>query len=183
MLLITGLCYGAAAYADNVVDQSVLDNCTSCHGKQGVSTNSAWPNLAGQKRNYLVTQMRAFRDGIHQNALMSAPMQGLSNQQIDYLADYYAQLPAANAKSSTSLNESGRNVRAYCISCHGMHGQTVNSEWPNLQGQQKEYLYQQLLKYRDGTRIHPLMNVIAKELNEQQMSDVAEFYSQSQSLE
>ena len=71
-----------------------------------------------------------------------------------------------------------KNVRAYCISCHGKHGITVNEEWPNLAGQQKDYLQKQLLAFRDGTRNGPIMQVIAKELNEAQIEAVAEYYSQ-----
>ena len=175
-----GLCCALPIHAQQERLQATLKNCASCHGARGVAPNSSWPNLAGQKHEYLVRQMLAFRDGARKDALMSPPMQGLSDALIDQLADHYAKLPVAKGTSVANVNHAGKNVRAYCVACHGMYGETVNPTWPNLAGQQKEYTYQQLQKYRSGERVHPLMQVIARELSEEQMLQVAEFYSQQE---
>ena len=36
--------------------------CSSCHGVKGISMSPLWPNLAGQKEQYLIKQIKAFRD-------------------------------------------------------------------------------------------------------------------------
>jgi cytochrome c553 len=177
-LCLIGLSHADGLHAQEGIAKSTLDNCASCHGANGIATHSAWPNLAGQKSTYLARQMRAVRDGSRHSPLMSPPMKGISNAQIDTLAEYYANMPAAQGTPVTRVNQAGKNVRAYCISCHGVRGETVNPTWPNLAGQQKDYLYQQLQKYHKGERIAPLMNVIARELTQEQMLQVAEFYSQ-----
>ena len=66
--------------------------CAGCHGKNGISSNGMWPNLAGQKEAYLVSQMQMFKDGRRQNAMMSAMAKGLSDTDIANLAAYYASL-------------------------------------------------------------------------------------------
>lgn len=66
--------------------------CVACHGVAGISPNPQWPNLAGQKDQYLIIALKAYRDGDRQNALMSPLAQGLSDQDIENLAAYYASL-------------------------------------------------------------------------------------------
>lgn len=169
--------FSAVAQAESTVSiESLVNTCTACHGANGISSNSLWPNLAGQKSVYLATELKAFRDGRRQDPLMAASAKNLSDAQIDALALYYSKLPATMT-AAANVNQAGRNVRAYCISCHGIKGLTVNDLWPNLAGQQKAYLQKQLQAFRDDTRIGPSMQVIAKELNEEQIEAVAEYYS------
>ena len=141
------------------------------------SLNSAWPNLAGQKAGYLKAQITAFRDGKRTNPQMQPFVNNLSDETIAQLARHYAAQAVAN-KKTVPLNQAGRTASAYCISCHGKQGKSVNEEWPNIAGQQQAYLETQLLAFRDDSRTSPLMQVIAKELTKAQISDVAEFYSQ-----
>ena len=161
--------------------EALLAECTVCHGDAGISADPSWPHIAGQKRGYLIARMRDFRDRPAQgDPAMAAAMQDVSDERIAELATHYAALAPAGAPASEAraVNRAGQNVRAYCISCHGVQGRTVNQEWPNLAGQHADYLYRQLLAYRDGKRMSPLMNVIAREFSERQLRDVAEYYSQ-----
>ena len=52
----------------------------------------------------------------------------------------------------------------------------MNTEWPNLQGQNSAYLYKQLADFAMGARESMIMNVIASELSDQQMKDVSDYY-------
>ncbi len=64
--------------------------CAACHGATGASVNPLWPNLAGQKDQYLIKQMTAFRDGTRKDPLMSPMAAALSDDDIANLAAYYA---------------------------------------------------------------------------------------------
>ena len=64
--------------------------CAGCHGPAGNSSNPLWPNLAGQKEQYLVKQIKAFRDGTRQDPMMAPMVAALSDADIDNLAAYYA---------------------------------------------------------------------------------------------
>jgi len=64
--------------------------CAACHGGKGISPVDSYPNLAGQKEQYFVEQMTAFRDGTRENAQMTPMVSGLSDEDIANLAAYYA---------------------------------------------------------------------------------------------
>jgi len=163
------------ASADNI--GAITMTCGACHGANGIATNNDWPSLAGQKSGYLLDQLRAFKSGSRQNILMANLLDSMSEQDLQDIAAHYASLPF-KVIPATTINENGRNVRAACISCHGMNGNTVNDTWPNLAGQNQGYLLQQLKNFSAGDRESVIMNVIASELNEQQMTDVAEYFEQ-----
>ena len=152
--------------------------CETCHGENGQSTNSLWPNIAGQKEQYISNELQAFRNGERSDPVMSAQAKSLTDSDISALAAYYAkQVNTQHAQQD--INQAGLNVRARCVSCHGMTGRTVTPNWPNIAGQQKDYLVKQLTAFKNDTRPGSLMNVIAKELTVQQINDVAEYYSQT----
>jgi len=110
----------------------------------------------------LIKEITAFRDGTRVEATMPAALlEGVSDAEIAQLADYYNSLTAASPAAP-----------------EGMNGITVSSMWPNLAAQQEGYLRKQLMDYRSGMRKHPIMEVIANELSEQQIADVAKYYSQ-----
>lgn len=64
--------------------------CASCHGPTGISMSPIWPNLAGQKEQYLIKQITAFRDGTRQDPMMAPMVAALSDTDIENLAAYYA---------------------------------------------------------------------------------------------
>ncbi|MCY4014956.1 MAG: c-type cytochrome [Gammaproteobacteria bacterium] len=66
--------------------------CAACHGPAGVSVNPAWPSLAGQQPVYLAKQIRLFRDGVRVEPTMQPFVQNLSDEDIDDIAAYYAEL-------------------------------------------------------------------------------------------
>ncbi|MGZ3722693.1 MAG: c-type cytochrome [Bdellovibrionales bacterium] len=69
--------------------------CVACHGEAGISVNNLWPNLAGQKEDYLVKQLKAYREGIRADPLMSPFSKTLSEEDIKILAAYFANLKGA----------------------------------------------------------------------------------------
>jgi cytochrome c553 len=64
--------------------------CASCHGANGISMSPLWPNLAGQKEQYLIKQIKAFRDGTRQDPMMAPMVAALSDADIENLAAYYS---------------------------------------------------------------------------------------------
>jgi cytochrome c553 len=64
--------------------------CASCHGATGHSVNPMWPNLAGQKEQYLAKQIKAFRDGVRKDPMMAPMVAALSDDDIANLAAYFA---------------------------------------------------------------------------------------------
>lgn len=68
-------------------------------------------------------------------------------------------------------------VQATCQTCHGMDGQSTLAMVPNLSGQQKQYIIIQLEAFRAGSRQHAQMNIIAQMLSDDDIENVADWYS------
>ena len=80
------------AGGDAAAGKAKSATCAGCHGAEGVSANPLWPNLAGQKDAYMVKQMKAFRDGVRNDPMMSPMAKPLSDADIDNLAAYFSSL-------------------------------------------------------------------------------------------
>ena len=170
--------------------------CFACHGPNGNSVSPIFPRLAGQNAVYIVEQLHLFRAGIRQNPMMSAMAAGLTDQDIDNLAVYFAaQTPSGLTadptlwKAGEALYRSGdpkRNVPA-CTACHGPTGQgNPAAGYPALRAQQSAYVLAQLQAYANGTRYSGpdpatatpnsiMMYTIAKRLRPAQMQAVASY--------
>ena len=68
------------------------------------------------------------------------------------------------------------NVEA-CRACHGPDGISSNPTIPNLAGQQPVYLETQLKAFRSKDRKNDFMNVIAAQLNDANIHDLAAYWS------
>lgn len=86
---------GAAFAGDAEKGKARSATCVACHGANGISMIPMYPNLAGQKEQYLVLQMKAFRDGTRKNMVMAPMAAGLSDEDIANIAAYYAGLNPA----------------------------------------------------------------------------------------
>ena len=80
----------SAIAADAAAGKTKSAVCAACHGPAGISANPLWPNLAGQKEQYLVKQIKAFRDGDRKDPMMAPMVMGLSDDDAANLAAYYA---------------------------------------------------------------------------------------------
>jgi len=92
LFLSTSLLSPFSLAGDATTGKTKAASCAACHGSEGVSANPEWPNLAGQKEKYLVNQLREFRDGVRDNALMSPMAKSLSDEDIADISAYYASL-------------------------------------------------------------------------------------------
>ncbi|PKG99861.1 cytochrome c [Paraglaciecola sp. MB-3u-78] len=81
--------------ADIAAGKSKSVTCGACHGNNGISMIPMYPNLAGQKEQYLVIQLKAFRDGDRKNMVMTPMATGLSDTDIDNLSAYFSSLDPA----------------------------------------------------------------------------------------
>jgi cytochrome c553 len=73
--------------------------------------------------------------------------------------------------------EAGQAKSATCMACHGMDGNSVNPEWPNLAAQHPSYILRQLGAFKAGERKNDLMSPMAMILSDEDMADLAAYYS------
>ncbi len=83
----------------------------------------------------------------------------------------------AGPSHSADLMAGKAKVQAVCQTCHGLDGKATVPMAANLSGQQKEYLIAQLEAYRSGKRKHEQMAIVAKLLSDEDIENVAEWYS------
>ncbi len=73
--------------------------------------------------------------------------------------------------------KAGRAKAAGCVVCHGANGISSAPDTPHLAGQPAIYVEQQLKNYRSGKRAHEVMAVIAKPLTDDDIANLAAWYS------
>ncbi len=79
------------AIGDPEIGEALSSRCSGCHGPTGISSNSRYPNLAGQKKNYILTQLRNFKKGKRKSPVMKSIISGLEDQDYQDLAAYFSQ--------------------------------------------------------------------------------------------
>ena len=72
---------------------------------------------------------------------------------------------------------SGRQKAQACAVCHGPQGLSVTPDAPNLAGQPALYTAAQLRAYRSGARKHEVMAVMAKQLTDADISNLAAWFA------
>ncbi|PHQ27464.1 cytochrome C554 [Marinobacter guineae] len=70
----------------------------------------------------------------------------------------------------------GRKLASQCKICHGLDGIAKIPIAPNLAGESQIYIQNQLKAFRSGKRQHEMMSVVAKNLTDQQIADLAAWY-------
>jgi len=84
---------GLAQAADVAAGKAKAMMCAACHGPAGVSSNPMYPNLAGQKANYIVKQLKDFKSGARNNNPLMTPMaKPLSDSDMENVAAYFSSL-------------------------------------------------------------------------------------------
>lgn len=71
----------------------------------------------------------------------------------------------------------GEELSATCAACHGADGNSQIPANPKIAGQYDSYLVFALQAYRDGTRNNALMNGMAANLSDQDIADLAAYFS------
>ena len=71
----------------------------------------------------------------------------------------------------------GKTKAAVCAACHAADGNSINPEWPKLAGQHEAYIIKQLQNYKNKERENVLMSPQAAILSDQDMLDLAAYFS------
>lgn len=166
----------------------IVHVCSSCHGLRGNSISSMFPRLAGQPRDYLEAQLRAFRGHSradpHAKTYMWGMAARLTDAQIAEIAGYYSALPPAGSEPDPSP-QSAVGARIFiegiasqdvpaCAGCHGEKAEGKGAA-PRLAGQHPAYLERQLEWYLSKARDNPVMYESTKNLTPEQIAAVTAY--------
>ena len=168
---------------DPAAGKAKSELCAACHGAAGISIAPNFPNLAGQRADYLYWELVEYQSGAMPESAMTPLAASLSDQDMRDLALYYASLPAGRAPAQeeapaqdAALLERGRQLFMEgepgqglppCQGCHGADagghplaahvdrdGHAPWAAYPALRGQNAIYLQLRLNAFRTGQLHH-----------------------------
>ncbi len=76
----------------------------------------------------------------------------------------------------------GKSKAAVCAACHGADGNSPSDAYPKLAGQGEAYLLKQLMNFKSGERQNAFMAPMVAPLSEQDMADLAAYFSSQKIL-
>jgi cytochrome c553 len=172
---------------------AVRQVCWRCHGVDGTGRgDGAFPSLAGQRAEYLEAALRAFADRQRFSGTMSGVAANLNDDDMRAAAAYYSALPPRGPERSDDPTSIGRGAAMAsrglperdipaCIECHGPIDGPRNPAYPQLVGQHRRYLAQQLRlmqeRHRGGSMNVTLMEVFVGRLRPDEIADVTRYYA------
>jgi len=74
--------------------------------------------------------------------------------------------------------QAGEQKAAVCAACHGLDGNSAVTIWPKIAGQHPDYLARQTRMVRDQERDVPTMYPLVMNLSDQDIDDLAAYFSQ-----
>ena len=160
--------------------------CAACHAADGNSTIPLQPKLAGQHPEYLVKQLREFKDGKRNDPVMKGFATALSDGDMKNIAAWlHTQAPKNGFSKDKDLIALGERIYrggiqerqiAACAGCHSPNGAGIPAQYPRLSGQHADYTVKSLVAFRDGTRTNSIpMTQVAAKLNDREIKAVADY--------
>jgi cytochrome c553 len=172
-------------------ESAAVRNCTWCHGT-GAQGYTVAPRLAGQRPQYIMSQIRSFREHARDNPFskqyMWSAVAALDSHTALDLANYFASIPpkAANDGDST-LAARGRTIylegipEANIVSCYACHGPNAEGvrDIPRLGGLAYFYLKGRLEQWSQGYHSTPgsPMPMVASHLGPDEVEALASYLS------
>lgn len=188
--IVSTVSLGSVHAQEEDIRQIAVTVCSKCHGMDGNSTSQKYPNLAGQQKEYLVAQLKAFRNKTRKDPDAHTDMwriaAALDDATAAKLAEYFAsRKPAPGKPADPQLAAKGKviyergisskNVPA-CVFCHGQNAQGI-SMFPRLAGQHAEYLVKQIKVFHTDNRpnLAKLMKSVVEQLSDEEAAQVAAY--------
>lgn len=162
----------------------VVAQCANCHGEHGVSNTKYVPHLAGQRRDYLISQLQSFHDNTRRNPGMHAVSMPLSDSVIEDIAAYYR--AQSRVKRAAELDPKLAELVEKCDRCHepSVYNREAIQTYPILAGQRREYLAHEM---RDFQSKHMRENGMMYEMTEilvgEEVDKLAAYYENRRSLD
>jgi len=173
--------------------QEKSSTCQGCHGADGNSYGPEWPHLAGQHANYIAKQVLAFQEGKRSDPTMSAMVTGISKNDIDDIAAFFASksITTQEEKNEIKIVAAGRtlykggNYYKGIPACAGCHSPTGAGNRPGvipaLAGQRMQYIVKSLKDFRSGTRsndTNSIMQNVAAKMSDNDIKVVAAYIAE-----
>lgn len=176
--------------------------CTACHGSEGVSASSLYPNLAGQGEKYLLKQLQDIKSDARPILEMTGMLTAMSDQDLEDIAAFFASQEPSISGSQLLTDEAyglsaeeflalgervyrGGNLETSVPACTGCHSPRGNGNapaiYPAIGGQHSDYILKQLTAFQRNLRTNDgdtlIMRGVAGNMSDLEMRAVANYIS------
>jgi cytochrome c553 len=160
--------------------QVLAYTCNGCHAipnYKNVYPTYSVPKLRGQRPEYLVAALKAYKSGERSHGTMHSQAASMNEQDMADIAVYLA----GNEVLSKSANDVPATARPksteICLACHGTNGVGITADYPTISGQHRDYLQRALTDYKKGGRKNAIMAGMAASLTAEDIEQLAAYYA------
>ncbi len=191
-----------ATFGDATAGAAKAGACAACHGVDGNSADPQYPKLAGQHERFIYRQLKLFKSGERNNAIMMGMAAALSEQDMRDIGAYFAtQKVVAGVADDTPIASGPNQGRKFyevgqkifragkasagvpaCLACHGPAGRgNPGPSYPALGGQHSEYSVARLTAFRGGevwgkdANANIIMSGVARNLSDEEIQGLATY--------
>jgi cytochrome c553 len=154
--------------------------CNGCHGVpnyKNVYPTYSVPKVHGQRPEYLVAALKAYKSGERSHGTMHSQASTMSEQDMVDIAAFLAG-PQPLTQSKNDVPAAARpKASEVCLACHGTNGVGITPDYPTISGQHKDYLERALHDYQKGGRKNAVMAGMSATLTLTDIEELAEYYS------
>jgi cytochrome c553 len=164
--------------------------CIGCHGIPGYQSSfpevHRVPMISGQNAKYIAAALNAYKAGDRKHPTMRGIAEGLSEQDVVAISEYYEKQGKAQAAPEKQAREPSPQVaallqKAACASCHGANlSKAIDPSYPKIAGQHKDYLFVALKAYKSENqsvvgRSNGVMGGIVKQFSNNELKALADY--------
>ena len=155
--------------------------CNGCHAipnYKNVYPTYSVPKLHGQRPEYLVAALKAYKSGERSHGTMHSQASSMSEQDMIDVSAYLAGPDVLTASSPKPADgKTLPQAAQICTTCHGANGVGITADFPTISGQHRDYLVRSLLDYKKGGRKNPIMAPQAASLTNEDITALADYYA------
>jgi cytochrome c553 len=169
-----------APTGDAARGKTLAYTCNGCHAitnYKNVYPTYSVPKLHGQRPEYLVAALKAYKSGERSHGTMHSQASSMNEQDMADLAVYLAGPDVLTASKNDVPATARPKASETCLACHGTNGVGITADYPTIAGQHQDYLERALHDYQKGGRKNPIMAGMAATLTAADIEQLSAYYA------
>src|SRR5687768_5536931 len=170
----------APAAGDAARGQALTYTCNGCHAipnYKNVYPTYSVPKLHGQRPEYLIAALKAYKSGERSHGTMHAQAVSMSEQDMADAAAHLAGPAVLTASKNDVPADQRPKASETCLPCHGTNGVGITPDYPTISGQHRDYLRRALIDYQKGGRKNAIMAGMTATLSAGDIEQLSAYYA------
>ena len=168
---------------DPAKGQQLAYTCNGCHAipnYKNVYPTYSVPKLHGQRPQYLVAALKAYKSGERSHGTMHSQAASMSEQDMADVAAYLAGPKVLSESRNDVKADSRPKASEICLACHGTNGVGITPDYPTIAGQHRDYIARALTDYKKGGRKNAVMGGMAQSLTPADIEELSAYYAKQE---